>query len=71
MADGWETEQELIFLKHLGTYREGHERTPMRLQLLANDIQTARARVDWGNVNGKQVIAFAEAQYAEEYLRSG
>ena len=71
MSESWATQQELMFLKNLGTYREGHEITPMRLKLLENYIQAARERVDWGHVNGEQVIQFAEAQFAEERLKAG
>ena len=69
MSDSWATQQELTFLKNLGTYREGHEITPMRLKLLANYVKAARKRVDWGNVNGEKVIRFAENQLAEECLK--
>jgi hypothetical protein len=71
MSESWATQHELTFLKHLGTYREGHEITPMRLKLLANYVKAARARVDWGSVNGEKVIQFAEAQYTEERLKAG
>lgn len=70
MSASWATQQELTFVKHLGTYREGHEITPIRLKLLANYIKLARQRVDWGDVNGEQVIEFAEAQFAEESLKA-
>ena len=71
MSESWATQQELTFLKNLGTYREGHEITPMRLKLLANYVKAARERVDWGNVNGAKVIQFAEDQLAEERLKVG
>ena len=71
MPESWATQQELTFLKNLGTYREGHEITPMRLRLLANYVKAARERVDWGNMNGEKVIQFAEAQFAEERLKAG
>ncbi|ETW93198.1 hypothetical protein [Candidatus Entotheonella palauensis] len=71
MSESWATQQELTFLKNLGTYREGHEMTPMRLQLLANYVKAARERVDWGRVNGEKVIEFAEAQFAKERLKAG
>ncbi|ETW93832.1 MAG: hypothetical protein ETSY1_37510 [Candidatus Entotheonella factor] len=71
MSELWATQQELTFLKHLGTYRQGHEMTSTRLQLLANYVKVARERVDWGHVNGEQVIRFAEAQLAEERLKTG
>jgi len=71
MSESWATEQELTFLKNLGTYREGHEINPIRLKLLANDVKAARERVDWGNVNGEKVIQFAEDQFTEERLKTG
>lgn len=71
MSQSWATQQELTFLKRLGTYREGHEITPMRRKLLANYVKAARERVDWGDVNGEKVIQFAEDQYAQECLKAG
>jgi hypothetical protein len=71
MSESWVTEQELTFLKNLGTYREGHEIHPMRLKLLANYVKAAPERVDWGNVNGEQVIQFAEDPFTEERLKAG
>ena len=70
MLESWATQQELTFLKNLGTYREGHEIIPMRLKLLENYVKAARERVDWGNVDGEQVIEFAEEQLAEEHLKT-
>ena len=71
MAQSWTTEQELTFLKQLGTYRNGHELMPMRLKLLENYLQAARARTDWGPVNRETVIRFAEEQLAEARLKAG
>jgi hypothetical protein len=71
MAESWTTEQELKFIKNLGTYRQGHEITPMRLSLLEKYVQTARERCYWGTMHGEQVIKFAEAQLAEEHLKTG
>lgn len=70
MADSWATEQELSFLKNLGTYREGKDVGPVRLKLLENYLEAARERVNWGTVNGEQVIQFAEDQVAEERLKA-
>ncbi len=70
MAESWATEQELTFLKNLGTYRDGKDVAPLRLKLLENYLEAARERVDWGRVNGEQVIQFAEAQVAEERLKT-
>jgi hypothetical protein len=68
MPESWTTEQELKFIKHLGTYGQGDAIPPMRLKLLENDIKASRERTDWGNVNSKKVIAFAEEQRVEEQL---
>ena len=70
MSESWATEQEITFLKHLGTYREGHEITPIRLKLLENYVKAARGRLDWGSVNRVKVMEFAEAQLAEARLNS-
>ena len=70
MSESWATDQELSFLQNLGTYREGHEVTPMRLKLLESYLKAARERVDWGHVNGEQVMQFAEDQVAEERLKT-
>ena len=66
MSESWATQQEVTFLKNLGRHREGHEIIPMRRTLLENYVKAARKRADWGNVNSEKVIAFAEAQLAEE-----
>jgi len=71
MSQSWATEQELMFVKNLGTYREGHEIIPMRLKLLENYVRAARERFNWGNVNGERVIQFAEAELVEERLKTG
>jgi hypothetical protein len=39
--------------------------------LLANYVKAAPERVDWGNVNGEQVIQFAEDPFTEERLKAG
>jgi hypothetical protein len=70
MSQSWATEQELTFVKNLGTYREGHEIIPMRLKLLENYVKAARERYNWGNVNGERVIQFAEAELVEERLKT-
>ena len=44
---------------------------PMRLKLLENYLQAARARTDWGPVNRETVIRFAEEQLAEARLKAG
>ena len=71
MAQSWTTEQELAFLKQLGTYREGHELRPIRLQLLEKYVMAARERSDWGPVNRETIMRFAEDMLAEERLKSG
>jgi len=71
MSESWATQQELTFLKNLGRHREGYEIIPMRRKLLENYVKAARKRADWGNVNSEKVIAFAEAQLAEEHLKIG
>ncbi len=70
MSESWATDQELTFLKNLGTHREGHEVAPKRLKLLESYLKAARERVDWGTVSGEKVIQFAEAQVAEERLKT-
>ena len=71
MSESWATQQEVAFLKNLGRYREGHEVIPMRRKLLENYVKAARKRANWGNVNSETVIAFAEAQLAEEDHKDG
>ena len=71
MAESWATQHEVTFLKNLGRHREGHEVIPMRRTLLENYVKAARKRADWGDVNSEKVIAFAEAQLAEERLKTG
>jgi hypothetical protein len=71
MSESWATQQEVTFLKNLGRHREGHEIIPMRRRLLENYVKAARKRADWGNVNSEKVIAFAEAQLAEEDHKDG
>jgi hypothetical protein len=71
MALSWTTEHELSFITHLGTYREGHKITPMRLALLTNYVQAARTRRHWGTLDSATVIRYAEAQLAEEQRKAG
>lgn len=71
MATSWATEQELTFIRKLGTHREGHEIHPMRLGLLASYVEAARLRLDWGSMNGEKIIQFAEDQLAAERLKAG
>jgi hypothetical protein len=71
MATSWATEQEITFIKKLWSHREGHEITPMRLELLMSYVQAARHRLDWGNMNGEKIIQFAENQLAEERIKAG
>ena len=70
MAESWATQQELTFLKYLGTYREGHELKPMRLRLLENDVKAAYERSDWGSVNRDTVLRLAEEMLAEACLHA-
>ncbi len=71
MATSWATEQELTFIKKLGTHREGHEINPIRLGLLVSYVEAARHRLDWGSMDGEKIIQYAEDQLAEERLRAG
>ena len=71
MSQSWATEHELTFVNNLGTYRVGHEMSPMRLKLLENYVKAARERRDWGNMDGEKVIQFAEAALVEERLKMG
>ena len=71
MSQSWATEQELSFLKNLGTYREGDERRPRRLQLLEKYVKAARERSDWGPVNRETVMRFTEEMLAEAHLQTG
>jgi hypothetical protein len=70
MATSWATEQEITFIKKLGSHREGHEITPMRLELLMSYVQAARHRLDWGNMNGEKIIQFAERAAAHPEVLS-
>ena len=69
MVESWTTEQELRFIKNLGTHRQGYRILLTRLKLLEKYVQTARARFFWGTMNGERVITFAETQLAEEQLK--
>ena len=70
MSQEWTTEQECAFIKHLGTYREGHDSASTRLALLETYVKAARERADWGKINAKRVIEFAETQLVEEQFKT-
>ena len=55
----WRTENEIDFLKKIGTIRENQREGLTRFEILTNYIAAAEKRDNWGKMNKENVLAFA------------
>jgi hypothetical protein len=70
----WQTEEEIKFIKKLGTGKIAQEsegfQSKTRAELLRGYLMGARLRREWGEIDSHKVITFAQEELRQEMARA-